>query len=124
MHNFFFILEGSTLCNGNFGEDDPEIPNWLCSHVWEELLGSLNSFKEVLNRLRVYGNGYSMAIVLDHRSTATSLTGNIVPSVDRGRISIRILVTVSICKELRIIRWEPIGNHAWVELGHILKGWH
>ncbi len=32
--------------------------------------------KEVLNRLRMYGNGYSMAIVLDHRSTATSLTGN------------------------------------------------
>ncbi len=24
----------------------------------------------------MYGNGYSMAIVLDHRSTATSLTGN------------------------------------------------
>ncbi len=23
----------------------------------------------------MYGNGYSMAIVLDHRSTATSLTG-------------------------------------------------
>ena len=39
-------------------------------------MGSLNSFKEVLNRLRMYGNGYSMAIVLDHRSTATSLTGN------------------------------------------------
>ncbi len=32
--------------------------------------------KEVLNRLQMYGNGYSMAIVLDHRSTATSLTGN------------------------------------------------
>ncbi len=41
-----------------------------------ELLGSLNIFKEVLNRLRMYGNGYSMAIVLDHRSTRTSLTGN------------------------------------------------
>ncbi len=26
--------------------------------------------------LQMYGNGYSMAIVLDHRSTATSLTGN------------------------------------------------
>ncbi len=39
-------------------------------------MGSLNFFKEVLNRLRMYGNGYSMAIVLDHRSTATSLTGN------------------------------------------------
>ncbi len=39
-------------------------------------MGSLNSFKEVLNRLRMSGNGYSMAIVLDHRSTATSLTGN------------------------------------------------
>ena len=25
----------------------------------------------------MYGNGYSMAIVLDHRSTATSLTGNL-----------------------------------------------
>ncbi len=25
----------------------------------------------------MYGNGYSMAIVLDHRSTATSLTGNV-----------------------------------------------
>ena len=24
----------------------------------------------------MYGSGYSMAIVLDHRSTATSLTGN------------------------------------------------
>ncbi len=24
----------------------------------------------------MYGNSYSMAIVLDHRSTATSLTGN------------------------------------------------
>ncbi len=30
----------------------------------------------ILNRLRMYGNGYSMAIVLDHRSTATSLTGH------------------------------------------------
>ncbi len=30
--------------------------------------------KEVLYRLRMYG--YSMAIVLDHRSSATSLTGN------------------------------------------------
>ena len=39
-------------------------------------MGSLNSFKEVLNRLWMYGNGYSMAIVLDYRSTATSLTGN------------------------------------------------
>ncbi len=29
-----------------------------------------------LNRLRMYGNGYSMAIVLDHRFTAISLTGN------------------------------------------------
>ncbi len=27
----------------------------------------------------MYGNGYSMAIVLDHRSTATSLTGNMKP---------------------------------------------
>ncbi len=27
-------------------------------------------------RLRMYGNGYSMAIVLDHRSTGTSWTGN------------------------------------------------
>ncbi len=44
------------------------------SHIWEELLGSLNSFKEVLNRLRMYGNGYSMAIVLDHRSTALTET--------------------------------------------------
>ncbi len=40
-------------------------------------MGSLNFFKEVLNRLRMNGNGYSMAIVLDHRSTATSLTGNL-----------------------------------------------
>ncbi len=32
-------------------------------------MGSLNLFKEVLNRLRMYGNGYSMAIVLDHRSS-------------------------------------------------------
>ncbi len=39
-------------------------------------MGSLNSGKEVLNRRRMYGNGYSMAIVLDHRSNATSLTGN------------------------------------------------
>ncbi len=46
------------------------------SHVWEELMGSLNFFKKVLNRLRMYGNGYSMEIGLDHRSTATSLTGN------------------------------------------------
>ena len=38
---------------------------------------SLNSFQEVLNRLRMYENGYSMAMVLDHRSTATSLTGNL-----------------------------------------------
>ncbi len=30
--------------------------------------------KEVLNRLRMYGNGYSMAIVLDHRSTALTET--------------------------------------------------
>ncbi len=44
------------------------------SHVWEELMGSLNSFKEVLNRLRMYGNGYSMATVLDHRSTALTET--------------------------------------------------
>ncbi len=28
----------------------------------------------------MYGNGYSMAIVLDHRSTATSLTGNQAPA--------------------------------------------
>ncbi len=28
-----------------------------------------------LNRLRMYGNGLFQAIVLDHRSTATSLTG-------------------------------------------------
>ncbi len=48
----------------------------LSNLAWEELMGSLHSFKEVLNRLRMYGNGYSMAIVLDHRSTATSLTGN------------------------------------------------
>ncbi len=46
------------------------------SPVWEELMGSLNFFKEVFNRLRMYGNGNSMAIVLAHRSTATSLTGN------------------------------------------------
>ncbi len=31
---------------------------------------------ELQSWLRMYGNGYSMAIVLDHRSTATSLTGN------------------------------------------------
>ncbi len=47
-------------------------------HVWGgELMGSLNSFKEVFNRLRMYGNGFSVAIVLDHRCTATSLTGNL-----------------------------------------------
>ncbi len=49
-------------------------------------MGSLSSFKEVLNRLRMYGNGYSVAIVLDHRSTATSLTGNLT--------NIRILYTL------------------------------
>ncbi len=37
----------------------------------------LQILKEVLNMLRMYGNGYSMAIVLDHRSAATSLTGNV-----------------------------------------------
>ncbi len=29
---------------------------------------------EVLNRLQMYGNGYSMAIILDHRSTALTET--------------------------------------------------
>ncbi len=29
----------------------------------------------------MHGNGYSMAIVLDHRSTATSLTGNVVAKI-------------------------------------------
>ncbi len=50
-----------------------------CPHkvrITDSVMGSLNFFKEVLNSLRMYGNGYSMAIVLDHRSTATSLTGN------------------------------------------------
>ncbi len=60
------------------------------SHIWEELLGSLNSFKEVLNRLLMYGNGYSMAIMFDHRSTATSLTGNFAivqfPGLNLGNI--------------------------------------
>ncbi len=38
-------------------------------------MGSLNSFKEVLNRLRIYGNGYSIAIgPLVHRSTALTET--------------------------------------------------
>ncbi len=37
-------------------------------------MGSLKFFKEVLNRLRIYGNGYSMARVLDHRSTALTET--------------------------------------------------
>ncbi len=37
----------------------------------------LARIKTTLNRLRIYGNGYSMAIVLDHRSTTTSLTGNV-----------------------------------------------
>ena len=37
-------------------------------------MGSLNFFKDVLNRLQMYGNGYSMAIVLDHRSTALTET--------------------------------------------------
>ncbi len=37
-------------------------------------LKPLNFCKEVLNRLRMYRNGYSMAIVLDHRSTALTET--------------------------------------------------
>ncbi len=46
-------------------------------------VGVFKFFKEVLNRLRMYGNGYrySMAIVLGHRSTATSLTGNLAKCV-------------------------------------------
>ncbi len=39
--------------------------------------GFFNFFKEVLDRLQMYGNGCSMTIVLDHGSTATSLTGNL-----------------------------------------------
>ncbi len=38
-------------------------------------MGSL-ILKEVLNRLQMYGNGYSMALVLNHRSTDTSLIGD------------------------------------------------
>ena len=42
--------------------------------------------KEVLNRLRMYGNGYSMAIVLDHRYTATSLTANPLDDLEGGGV--------------------------------------
>ena len=47
----------------------------MVQHYCHELMGFLSFFKEVLNRLLMYGNGYSMSIVLDHRSTAPSLTG-------------------------------------------------
>ncbi len=45
----------------------------------------------------MYGNGYSMAIVLDHRSTATSLTGN--PS---------IFTKATILKSIEIICFDDI----------------
>ncbi len=36
--------------------------------------GTVGIFKEVLHRLRMYGNRYSLAIVLDHRSNALTET--------------------------------------------------
>ncbi len=45
----------------------------------------------------MYGNGYSMAIVLDHRSTATSLTGNL---WHNPRLPAIILSQIWICSSI------------------------
>ncbi len=48
--------------------------HWKLNIVPVIEVGVFKFFIEVLNRLRMYGNGYSMAIVLDHRSTALTET--------------------------------------------------
>ena len=45
--------------------------NEVAVDLWSNTKTSLKKF---LNRLRKYGNGYSMAIVLDHRSSALTET--------------------------------------------------
>ncbi len=46
------------------------------SHTWDKQLVTHKVPPDIDLWLWMYGNGYSMPIVLDHRSTATSLTGN------------------------------------------------
>ena len=41
----------------------------------------------------MYGNGYSMAIVLDHGSSATSLTGNLAPIINVHNMQLLYAIT-------------------------------
>ncbi len=45
----------------------------------------------------MYGNGYSMAIVLDHRSTATSLTGNRRRAPQGADVKLQDLTLICFC---------------------------